>query len=132
MNLSNIGWFGKSVAIDQHLNISRMRALEFERPFIRATNTGDTVIIDHTGRVTHALPRHARGVLLGAVQGRTGAQASGGGTGITPFAWWASRYGLWPLWILATGVVLLAALRHPHQTRLTRLTRLTRQKNQKS
>ena len=132
VNLSNIGWFGKTVAIDQHLNISRMRALEFERPFIRATNTGDTVIIDHTGRVTHALPRHARGVLLGAVQGRTGAQASGGGTGITPFAWWASRYGLWPLWILATGVVLLAALHHQHLTHLTRLTRLTRQKNQKT
>ena len=107
VNVSNIGWFGKTVAIDQHLNISRMRALEFERPFIRATNTGDTVIIDHTGRVTHALPRHERGVLLGSVQGRTGTAASGGG--ITPFTWWASRFGLWPLWLLATGVVLIAA-----------------------
>ena len=105
VNVSNIGWFGKTVAIDQHLNISRMRALEFERPFIRATNTGDTVIIDHTGRVTHALPRHARGVLLGSVQGRTGTVAGGG---ITPFTWWASRFGLWPLWILATGIVLVA------------------------
>ena len=108
VNLSNIGWFGNTIAIDQHLNISRMRALEFERPFIRATNTGDTVIIDHTGRVTQALPRHTRGVLLGQVQGRTGPVASGGG--ITPFAWWVSRFGLWPLWILATGIVLLAAL----------------------
>ena len=106
VNLSNIGWFGKTVAIDQHLNISRMRALEFERPFIRATNTGDTAIIDHLGRVTHALPRHTRGVLLGQVQGRNG-RASGG---ITPFAWWVSRFGLWPLWMIATGVVLLAAL----------------------
>ncbi len=108
VNVSNIGWFGNTVAIDQHLNISRMRALEFERPFIRSTNTGDTAIIDHTGRVTQALPRHTRGVLLGKVQGRTGTVASGGG--ITPFAWWASRFGLWPLWILATGIVLLAAL----------------------
>ena len=108
VNVSNIGWFGNTVAIDQHLNISRMRALEFERPFIRATNTGDTVIIDHTGRVTQALPRHTRGVLLGKVQGRTGTMASGGG--ITPFAWWVSRFGVWPLWILATGIVLLAAL----------------------
>ena len=40
---------------------ARMRALEFERPMIRATNTGATAIIDHHGRVTHALPRlHAR------------------------------------------------------------------------
>lgn len=26
VNLSNIGWFGDSVAIDQHLSISRMRS----------------------------------------------------------------------------------------------------------
>ncbi len=100
VNVSNIGWFGNTVAIDQHLNISRMRALEFGRPFIRATNTGDTVIIDHTGRVTHALARHTRGVLLGEVQGRDG---------ITPYAWWVSHAGLWPLWLLAAGVVVAAA-----------------------
>ena len=99
VNVSNIGWFGDSIAIDQHLQISRMRALEFERPMIRATNTGATVIIDHTGRVTHSLPRLTRAVLVGEVQGRTG---------ITPFAWWVARYGLWPLWILAIAIVLIA------------------------
>jgi apolipoprotein N-acyltransferase len=117
VNVSNIGWFGNTIAIDQHLNISRMRALEFERPFIRATNTGDTVIIDHTGRVTHALPRHTRGVLLGQVQGRQGRQGTAAGAlsgngnegGITPFAWWVSRFGLWPLWLAGAGIVLLAA-----------------------
>ena len=99
VNMSNIGWFGDSIAIDQHLQISRMRALEFERPMIRATNTGATVIIDHRGRVTASLPRHTRGVLAGEVQGRTG---------ITPFAWWVARFGLWPLWILAIAIVLVA------------------------
>lgn len=99
VNISNIGWFGNTVAIDQHLNISRMRALEFERPFIRATNTGDTVIIDHEARVTHALPRYTRGVLLGEVQGRSG---------VTPYAAWVSRFGLWPLWALV-GLAVLAA-----------------------
>ena len=60
-NISNIGWFGETIAVDQHLNISRLRALEFQRPMLRATNTGATVVIDHTGRVTHALaPLHAR------------------------------------------------------------------------
>ena len=69
VNVSNIGWFGNTVAIDQHLQISRMRALEFERPMLRATNTGATVIIDHRGRVTHSLPRHTRGVLAGRGRG---------------------------------------------------------------
>lgn len=100
VNVSNIGWFGDSVAIDQHLQISRMRALEFERPMLRATNTGATVIIDHTGRVTHSLPRSTRGVLVGEVQGRTGT---------TPFAWWVARFGLWPIWIVALAIVLVAA-----------------------
>ena len=76
-----------------------MRALEFSRPMIRATNTGATVIIDYQGRVTHALPRHTRGALVGEVEGRNG---------ITPYAWWVSRYGLWPLWALGLGVVVLA------------------------
>jgi apolipoprotein N-acyltransferase len=99
VNVSNIGWFGNTVAIDQHLNISRMRALEFERPFIRATNTGETAIIDHQGRVTQRLPRMMRAVLLGEVQGRNG---------LTPFAWWASRFGLWPYWLGAGAVLALA------------------------
>jgi apolipoprotein N-acyltransferase len=99
VNLSNIAWFGNTVAIDQHLHISRMRALEFERPMLRATNTGATVVIDRHGRVTHALPRHTRGVLTGDVEG---------GRGMTPYAWWVSRAGLWPLWALALAVPLLA------------------------
>ncbi|HEX5286014.1 MAG TPA: apolipoprotein N-acyltransferase, partial [Polaromonas sp.] len=99
VNLSNIGWFGNTIAIDQHLQISRMRALEFDRPMIRATNTGATVIIDHRGQVTHALPRYTRGALVGEVEGRSG---------ITPYAWWVSRYGLWPLWMLGLAVVGLA------------------------
>lgn len=100
VNLSNIAWFGDTVAIDQHLQISRMRALEFERPMIRATNTGATVIIDRFGRVTASLPRHTRGVLVGEVEG---------GTGFTPFARWVAHLGLWPLATLALLAALAAA-----------------------
>lgn len=103
-NISNIGWFGDTIAIAQHLQISRMRALEFQRPMLRATNTGATVAIDHTGRVTASLPPSTQGVLDAVVQGRTG---------MTPFARWAARFGLWPLWALGVAIVLVRALRGP-------------------
>ncbi len=101
VNLSNIGWFGDTVAIDQHLHISRLRAMELGRPMLRATNTGATAAIDHRGQVTHLLPRLTRGRLEAQVQGREG---------LTPYARWASRWGLWPLWLACLGVVATVAL----------------------
>ncbi|MCW7537261.1 apolipoprotein N-acyltransferase [Aquabacterium sp. A7-Y] len=99
-NISNIGWFGDTVAVYQHLQISRMRTLEFQLPMVRATNTGATALIDHNGRVTQQLPPFTRGVLSAPVQGRSG---------LTPFARWASVAGLWPLLALAVAVLLAAA-----------------------
>jgi len=101
VNVSNIGWFGDSVAIPQHLQISRMRSLEFGRPMIRATNTGATALIDRFGHVDGELPPLTRGVLVGEVEG---------GTTLTPFAFWVARLGLAPLWVLA-GLAALAAWR---------------------
>ncbi|RZL07343.1 MAG: apolipoprotein N-acyltransferase, partial [Rubrivivax sp.] len=72
VNLSNIAWFGDTIAIDQHLHISRLRAIELGRPMLRATNTGATAVIDHRGEVTHALDRLTRGRLEATVQGRRG------------------------------------------------------------
>jgi apolipoprotein N-acyltransferase len=95
-NVSNIGWFGDTIAVDQHLNISRMRTLEFQRPMLRATNTGATAVIDHRAQVLAQLPPFAQGVLDGRVQGREG---------LTPFAWWSARFGLWPWLVLAVAVI---------------------------
>jgi apolipoprotein N-acyltransferase len=100
-NISNIGWFGDSAAIAQHLNISRLRTLELQRPMLRATNTGATVIIDHRGQVTASLPPHTRGVLRGRVQGRQGT---------TPYAAWVAAWGLWPALLLAASVVMAGAV----------------------
>jgi apolipoprotein N-acyltransferase len=91
-NISNIGWFGDTIAIPQHLAISRLRSLELQRPMLRATNTGATAVIDHRGVVTAALAPFTVGVLQAPVQGREG---------LTPFARWAAAAGLWPLWGLA-------------------------------
>ena len=100
-NISNIGWFGDTAAVHQHLQISRMRSLEFQRPMLRATNTGATVVIDHNGRVTASLAPFTQGVLMATVQGRTG---------LTPFAGWAQRFGLWPLLLLALAIVAACAV----------------------
>jgi apolipoprotein N-acyltransferase len=103
-NISNIGWFGRTVALDQHLHISRLRSLELQRPMLRATNTGTTAVIDHRGAVTHSLPVHTRGVLEATVQGRTGN---------TPFTDWAGRFGLWPLWAIGVATLVFFARRRP-------------------
>ena len=58
INVSNIAWFGDSHALPQHLNISRMRAIELGRPMLRSTNTGFTAAIDHHGQVQDALPTY--------------------------------------------------------------------------
>lgn len=99
VNVSNIAWFGDTLAVDQHLTISRLRAIELGRPMLRATNTGATAIIDHTGRVTDQLPRFTRGSLTGTFEGRHG---------LTPFARWAGAWGLMPLWTLCCAVVAWA------------------------
>lgn len=98
-NFSNLGWFGDTTAMYQHLHISQMRSLEFERPFLRVSNTGVTSVLDHQGQVTAVLPPLTRGVLHTTVQGREG---------LTPFARWCARWGQWPLWALGIAVLLAA------------------------
>jgi apolipoprotein N-acyltransferase len=70
LNLSNLAWFGNSIALPQHLQISQMRTLETGRPMLRATNTGATAVI-LPGGATSELP-YTRGVLAGQVQGYGG------------------------------------------------------------
>ena len=61
LNLSNLAWFEDSIALPQHLQISRMRALETQHPMLRATNTGATAIVDATGAVVAQLPYNTGG-----------------------------------------------------------------------
>ena len=99
VNMSNIAWFGDTMVVNQHLDIARMRSLEFERPTIRATNTGATAIISAEGIVTKQLPAFTEGNLKGEVYSNE--------KNITFFSYWAGHWGLMPLWILCGCVVLL-------------------------
>jgi len=72
VNATNLAWFGDTIALDQHLQIARMRALETGRPMLRATNTGATAFIDADGSVRGRLPSYSVGALDVTVQGRAG------------------------------------------------------------
>ena len=72
LNVSNIAWFGDTIALPQHLQVSQMRSLETGRPMLRATNTGATAVIDGQGRVRAQLPPLTRGSLTATVQGMQG------------------------------------------------------------
>lgn len=102
VNASNLAWFGPLMVQDQHLQFSRMRALEFQRPVVRSTNTGATAVVDHQGRVRARLAPEVAGTLEAEVEGRQGA---------TPYARWLARTGLAPWWLLALGVIAATAWR---------------------
>ncbi len=97
LNLSNLAWFDDSIALPQHLQISRMRALETARPLLRATNTGITAIIDAQGQVVAQLAPLTQATLEGSVQATSGS---------TPFI----RMGNLPILLLAALTLVGCAL----------------------
>ena len=64
VNISNDGWYGDSGAYAQHLNQTRMRAIENDRWLLSATDTGVTGSIDPWGRVAARIPRKERQTLV--------------------------------------------------------------------
>lgn len=100
-NASNLAWFGRLLVQDQHLQFSQMRALEFQRPVVRATNTGATAVVNHQGEVVARLPAWQLGTLEADIEGRVGS---------TPYAQWLHALGLLPLWLLALSALAPGAL----------------------
>jgi apolipoprotein N-acyltransferase len=88
VNLSNDGWYGDSGAYAQHLNQTRMRAIENDRWVLSSTDTGVTASIDPYGRVVARLPRKERGALV----------APYALTSVTSFY---TRHGDWFAWLCA-------------------------------
>lgn len=94
LNVSNLAWFGDTIALSQHLAIARLRAMETGRPMLRATNTGVTAIINAKGEVVERLPNMRQGLLSGQVQGMHGT---------TPFA----RWGHLPVLLFSFALLIL-------------------------
>ena len=79
--------------MNQHLQISRVRAMETARPMLRATNTGMTAAIGPEGTVRAVLQPNAPGVLDVQVQGTHG---------LTPYVRWSN----WSVLMLCLAILL--------------------------
>jgi len=98
VNMSNVAWFGDSLAPAQHLQIARMRAIETGRMHLTATNTGITAAIDRDGRVLRRLAPFTEGRLEVAAQGYAGA---------TPYV----RLRDWPIVLISLAIFAAFILR---------------------
>jgi apolipoprotein N-acyltransferase len=98
VNVSNVAWFGDSLAPAQHLQLARMRALETGRVYLTAANTGITAAIWPDGSVRHRIPQFERGRVDVEVRGYSGA---------TPYV----RLGDWPAVLLCLAALMFVALR---------------------
>jgi len=81
VNVSNVAWFGRSIAPQQHLQIAQARALETGRYMLRATNTGMTAVVNPRGEVERAAPEFTAATVTHTVQGYAGA---------TPYVRWGN------------------------------------------
>ena len=91
-NISDYSWFGHSTALPQSLQMAAMRAMEEEKPDIRATNTGVTAFISSTGKIRSRLPQFLQGALDAKIIPRKGQ---------TPFG----RWGNWPFLIMCLSAI---------------------------
>lgn len=96
INLSDMAWYGDTYAKDQHLQMSRVRALENERYFIQVTNSSLSAIINPNGEIQSILPTFRQVIETDKVQGMIG---------VTPF----ERFANYPIIILCCFFIFIGA-----------------------
>ena len=72
LTISDDAWFGKSIALAQHLQMAQMRSLETGRAQLLDTNTGITAFISPLGEIIKGAPIGERVVITSDVQPMAG------------------------------------------------------------
>ncbi len=93
INVSNDAWFGDSLAPQQHLEITRSRAIETGRYLLRSTNTGISAVIDPHGTIINKSVQFQDDVVRATISPHTG---------ITPYV----RWGNWGIISIIFGCLL--------------------------
>jgi len=72
VNVSNDAWFGDTIAPHQHLQISRLRAMEARRYMLRATNNGISAVIGSRGELLEVSQQFVPAVIHAMVKPLSG------------------------------------------------------------
>lgn len=99
VNHTNDSWYGDTAEPHQHLFLSKWRALEFQLPILRSTNTGITSVIFADGSESKRLVVGEKDVLDVSVPLGSGK------------ATFYQTWGVWPLLAIAGLLILVTALR---------------------
>ena len=63
INISEDGWFGKSIGIDQHFYHSIFRSIEEGKNIIRSANNGISAYVDSKGQIIKKIESTQKGVI---------------------------------------------------------------------
>lgn len=102
--ITNDAWWGNTAGYRQHLNYSRLRAIETRRWIARCGNTGISAFISPEGRIVSQTPWWEQAVLSGSV---------GLSSALTPFVRWGDLTGRIAVFLF--GLLALAAIFRPRK-----------------
>jgi apolipoprotein N-acyltransferase len=109
--ITNDAWFERTSAAQEHLMMSKLRAVENRRYVVRGAATGISAIIDPYGRVQNDLGIFKRGIVCGEIEPLRV---------ITPY----TRFGDWLAYVcvlISTTAITVSALRMRRKIKQTRL-----------
>ena len=107
VNLTNDGWFGKTLGPVEHFHMARFRSVEESRYLLRCGKTGISAVIDDRGQVLQEIPGFERGIIFATVPLKRG---------LTPYA----RFGDWVAGVSALITALILGYTLTNKSRFRR------------